>query len=140
MRLDATCAVLWDMDGVLVDSGDYHYIAWADTVAREGLPPYTREQFNASFGMDNRGVLTTLLGHEPDPAWLARVADEKEAAFRDALRGQATPLPGVIHWLARLKAAGVQQAVASSAPPAHIDLLIDTMDLRQYFNAVVSTP
>jgi len=139
MRLDAAYAVLWDMDGVLVDSGDFHYTAWAETVAREGLPAYTREQFNATFGMDNHGVLTTLLGHEPEPAWLARVADEKEAAFRDAIRGQAQPLPGVVHWLARLQAAGVRQAVASSAPPPNIDLLIDTMDLRQYFNAVVST-
>ncbi len=139
MQLDSTYAVLWDMDGVLVDSGDFHYIAWAETITREGLPPYTRAQFNASFGMDNRGVLTTLLGSEPEPAWLARVSDEKEAAFRDAIRGKAKPLPGVVSWLARLQAAGVRQAVASSAPPPNIDQLIDTMDLRQYFNAVVST-
>ena len=139
MQLDSTYAVLWDMDGVLVDSGDFHYTAWAETIAREGLPPYTREQFNASFGMDNRGVLTTLLGREPEPAWLARASDEKEAAFRHAIRGKAKPLPGVVSWLARLQAAGVRQAVASSAPPPNIDLLIDTMDLRQYFNAVVST-
>jgi HAD superfamily hydrolase (TIGR01509 family) len=139
MPLDSSCAVLWDMDGVLVDSGDFHYVAWAETVAREGLPPYTREQFNASFGMDNRGVLSMLLGREPEPAWLARVSDEKEAAFRDAIRGKARPLPGVVRWLARLRAAGVRQAVASSAPPPNIDLLIETMDLRQYFEAVVST-
>ena len=139
MALDSSCAVLWDMDGVLVDSGDFHFVAWAETVAREGLPPYTREQFNASFGMDNRGVLTRLLGREPEPAWLARVSDEKEAAFRDAIRGKAQPLPGVVRWLARLRAAGVRQAVASSAPPANIDLLLETMNLRQYFDAVVST-
>ena len=139
MQLGSTYAVLWDMDGVLVDSGDFHFIAWADAIAREGLPPYTRAQFNASFGMDNRGVLTMLLGREPELAWLARVSDEKEAAFRDAIRGKAAPLPGVVPWLARLKTAGVRQAVASSAPPPNIDLLIDTMDLRQYFNAVVST-
>lgn len=139
MPLDSSRAVLWDMDGVLVDSGDFHYVAWAETIAREGLAPYTRTQFNASFGMDNRGVLTTLLGREPEPGWLARVSDEKEAAFRDAIRGKAQPLPGVVRWLARLRAAGVRQAVASSAPPANIDLLLDTMNLRQYFEAVVST-
>ena len=138
MQLDRTYAVLWDMDGVLVDSGDFHYAAWVQTLAREGLP-YTREQFNAMFGMDNRGVLTTLLGHEPEAAWLAQVSDEKEAAFREAIVGKAEPLPGVVTWLARLKAAGVRQAVASSAPPANIDLLIDSLKLRPYFDAVVST-
>src|SRR5712692_10335047 len=137
-KTESAYGVLWDMDGVLVDSGEFHYVAWAETLAREGLP-YTREQFNATFGMDNRGVLTTLLGREPEPAWLARVSDEKEAAFRAAIRGQAEPLPGVLLWLARLQAAGVRQAVASSAPPANIDLLIDSLGLRQFFDAVVST-
>jgi len=138
MPLDGSYAVLWDMDGVLVDSGDFHYVAWVETLGRAGLA-YTREQFNAMFGMDNRGVLTTLLGHEPEAAWLAQVSDDKEAAFRAAIVGKMQPLPGVVPWLTRLKAAGVRQAVASSAPPANIDLLIDTLDLRQYFDTVVST-
>src|SRR5258708_22196151 len=138
MQLDATYAVLWDMDGVLVDSGEFHYVAWVETLAHEGLG-YTRDQFNAMFGMDNRGVLTTLLGREPEAAWLAQVSDEKEAAFREAILGKAEPLPGAVRWLTRLKAAGVRQAVASSAPPANIDLLIGSLDLRQYFDAVVST-
>jgi beta-phosphoglucomutase len=140
MRLqsEAIYGVLWDMDGVLVDSGDYHYRAWVQALEREGIS-YPPEMFRATFGMDNRGVLTNLLGREPDPAWLARVSDEKEAAFRDAIRGQAVPLPGVVLWLGRLQAAGVRQAVASSAPPANIDLLIDNLGLRNYFAAVVAT-
>ena len=44
-----TRAVLWDMDGTLVDSADYHWQAWRDTMAREGHP-ITRDQFLASFG------------------------------------------------------------------------------------------
>ena len=138
MSSDLTYAVLWDMDGVLVDTGDAHYRTWAAVLAREGLP-VTRAQFNATFGMDNLGVLTTLLGRPPEPGWLARISNEKEAAFRDDVRGKAQPLPGVVRWLGRLQAAGVRQAVASSAPPANIDQLIDGMALRPYFQAVVST-
>ncbi len=136
-RLNELWGVLWDMDGVLVDSGRYHYESWAEALRREGIG-YTLEQFRATFGMDNRGVLTTVLGHEPEAAWLARVADEKEAAFRDLIRGQAQPMPGVLDWLGRLKAAGARQAVASSAPPANIELLIDSLTLRPYFEAIVS--
>jgi HAD superfamily hydrolase (TIGR01509 family) len=130
--------VLWDMDGVLVDSGEFHFRAWAEALRREGLD-FTRQQFQATFGMDNRGVLTTVLGREPEPAWLESVAREKEAAFREAIRGRAEPMPGVVAWLGRLKAAGVRQAVASSAPPANIELLIDSLALRPYFDVVVST-
>jgi HAD superfamily hydrolase (TIGR01509 family) len=138
LKTESVYGVLWDMDGVLVDSGEFHYVAWAETLAREGRP-FTREQFKATFGMDNRGVLTALLGREPEAAWLARVSDDKEAAFRKAIRGKAEPLPGVVPWLGRLQAAGARQAVASSAPPANIDFLIDSLDLRKFFDAVVST-
>lgn len=138
LRLDGPYGVLWDMDGVLVDSGEFHFAAWVEALRREGLP-YTREQFRVMFGMDNRTFLTALLGREPEPAWLARVSDDKEAAFRDAIRGQAQPLPGVVSWLQRLQAAGARQAVASSAPQANVDLLIESLGLRAYFDALVST-
>jgi HAD superfamily hydrolase (TIGR01509 family) len=132
------CGVLWDMDGVLVDSGEFHFRSWVEALRREGMD-YTCAQFQATFGMDNRGVLMTLLGHEPEAAWLARVSDDKELAFRDAIRGKAELLPGVVTWLGRLRAAGVRQAVASSAPLANVDLLIDSLELRAFFDAVVST-
>jgi HAD superfamily hydrolase (TIGR01509 family) len=130
--------VLWDMDGVLVDSGDFHYRAWAAALAREGLA-LSRPQFNGMFGMDNRSFLTALLGREPEPGWLGRVSEDKELAFREAIRGQVQPLPGVIAWLQRLRAAGARQAVASSAPQANVDLLIDSLGLSSYFDALVST-
>src|SRR6266849_622005 len=86
--------VLWDLDGVLVDTGAFHYAAWVETLARVGLA-FSPEMFRATFGMDNRGVLTTLLGREPDAEFLRRISDEKEANFREAIRGKAQPLPGV---------------------------------------------
>jgi HAD superfamily hydrolase (TIGR01509 family) len=129
--------VLWDMDGVLVDTGQLHYETWAEALGRAGVE-YSHEMFHRTFGMENRGVLTTVLGREPDDAFLAEVSGRKESRFRDLIRGQAAPMAGVVDWLQRLKAQGVLQAVASSAPLANIDLLIDSLGLRQYFDAVVS--
>jgi beta-phosphoglucomutase len=99
---------------------------------------YTPEMFHRTFGMENRGVLTTVLGREPDDEFLAQVGGRKESRFRDLIQGKAAPMPGVVHWLQRLKAYGARQAVASSAPLANIDLLIDSLGLRQYFHGVVS--
>lgn len=130
-------AVLWDMDGVLIDTGALHFQTW-DTVLTPLGVTLTQALFRETFGMNNLGVMTTLLGAEPPPDLLARVSDAKEAAFRDLIRGTAQPLPGVMDWLARLRAAGVRQAVASSAPPENIAAIVDELGIRPYFAALVS--
>ena len=129
--------VLWDLDGVLVDTGEFHFQAWSGLLPGYGIP-FTHELFRATFGMNNAGILTTLLGHKPTPELLAEISDRKEQRFREAVRGRAQPLPGVLAWLERLKAAGLRQAIASSAPPANIDALVDELGLRAYFEAIVS--
>ena len=49
-------AALWDMDGTLLDSAQYHWLAWRDTLADEGHP-ITYEQFVATFGQRNDTIL-----------------------------------------------------------------------------------
>jgi beta-phosphoglucomutase family hydrolase len=132
-----TQAVLWDMDGVLIDTGPLHFQTWVEALEPLGVT-LTPELFRATFGMNNRGVMTTVLGSEPEAGLLARVSDAKEAAFRELIRGAAQPLPGVRAWLARLRAAGVKQAVASSGPPENIAAIVDELGIRAFFDALVS--
>jgi HAD superfamily hydrolase (TIGR01509 family) len=129
--------VIWDMDGVLVDTGDLHYDAWCQALPEFGLiMPY--DHFRDTFGMNNRGVLTSLLGRTPEPELLARISDSKESAFRRLARGNVDVLPGVREWLGGLKDAGYKQAIASSAPQANIDVLVEALGLRNFFQALVS--
>lgn len=130
-------AVLWDMDGVLIDTGALHYETWAAALTPRGFT-LTPELFQATFGMNNRGVLTTLFGYEPEAALMAQITDEKEVAFRRLVRGTARPLPGVLTWLARLQTAGVRQAVASSGPPENIAAVVDELGIGPYFDTLVS--
>jgi HAD superfamily hydrolase (TIGR01509 family) len=129
--------VLWDMDGVLVDSGEFHFQAWSEVLPEYGIA-FSRESFRAVFGMNNARTLTALFGQPPAPELVAEISDRKERRFRQAIRGRAQPLPGVLDWLERLKSAGWRQAVASSAPPENVDALVDELDLRVTFDALVS--
>jgi beta-phosphoglucomutase family hydrolase len=129
--------VIWDMDGVLVDTGEFHFQAWSRALPEYGIP-FSRELFAATFGMNNAGILEVLLGQPPAPELLTEISERKEQLFRRAVRGRVQPLPGVLAWLERLKAAGMQQAIASSAPPANIDALVDELGLRDYFDAIAS--
>jgi beta-phosphoglucomutase len=129
--------VLWDMDGVLVDTAEFHFQTWLEALSTYDIP-LTRESFRATFGMNNAGTLTALLGEAPSPELLAEIGERKERQFRQAIRGQVRPLPGVLPWLERLRSEGVRQAVASSAPPANIDVLLDELGLRPFFDVIGS--
>jgi beta-phosphoglucomutase family hydrolase len=129
--------VLWDMDGVLVSTGDFHFQAWSKTLPERGIP-FTREQFRATFGMNNTGILKLLLGKTADPDLINEISESKEQTFREAIKGQVVPLPGALEWLNRLQAWRVKQAIASSAPIANIDALVDELGIRPHFAALVS--
>ncbi len=129
--------VLWDMDGVLVDTGELHFQVWSEVLAELGVP-FNRDLFSRTFGMTNAGALPLWFGRPLDAARITHIGDDKEARFRAAAHGNVAPLPGVRLWLERLQAQGIPQAVASSAPQANIEVLVDALELRPYFAALVS--
>jgi phosphoglycolate phosphatase-like HAD superfamily hydrolase len=133
----AISGVLWDMDGVLADTGELHFQSWVMALSEVGIP-FDRKKFRQTFGMNNKGILSILLGHPPEPSFLANVSDRKESLFRQMIRGKVHPMPGVQTWLERLQSMDYRQAVASSATIASIDALVDEMQIRSYFSAIVS--
>jgi len=130
-------AVLWDMDGVIVDTYNGHLVAWKQALAEAGVD-FTEETFLQTFGMNNRLILTHVFGHEPDETLLSQISERKEELFRREMKNTVKVLPGVIDWLGKFKAWGVKQAVASSAPQANIDAILDEFLLREYFDADVA--
>jgi beta-phosphoglucomutase len=130
-------AVLWDMDGVLVDSGELHYQSWLETLTTQSIP-FDREKFRSTFGMNNNGILTILLGKPPEADFLEMVSDRKEGLFRELIHGRLQLLPGVLGWLEQIHERGTLQAVASSAPQANIQATMDELNIRQYFSALIS--
>ena len=129
--------VLWDMDGVLVDTGEAHFDSWRQVLAEQGVP-FSRGDFARTFGMNNAGILALLLDEELSAGEVQAIGDRKEVLFRQLVKGNARLLPGVLMWLARLESMGIRQAIASSAPQKNIDVLVDELDVRHYFEAIVS--
>jgi beta-phosphoglucomutase len=131
-------AVLWDLDGTLVDSAEFHWRAWRDVMAEEGLP-VTYEQFVHSFGKRNDLILSGWLGADADPGRMSRLSEEKESRFRALVRAHGIePLPGVREWVARLYGEGWRQAIATSAPRLNLETLVDAMKMREFFGAGVA--
>ena len=137
-RNGAGRAVLWDLDGTLVDSGDSHWRAWRETMRAEGIE-LTYPQFLASFGQRNDRILGAWLGAGVGPDRIRRIGDAKEAMYRDLARREGlVVLPGAREWVTRLREAGWRQAIASSAPRANVDVMLETVDMRDSIDAIIS--
>jgi len=80
-------AVLWDMDGVLVDSAEYHYAAWREALAQEGVD-LSYDAFRATFGQRNDTILRHLLGPNLPDSEVARIGDLKDVSSE--LTGQGS--------------------------------------------------
>lgn len=131
-------AVLWDLDGTLVDSGELHWVAWRDAMAAEGVP-ITREMFEATFGWKNDPILRRWLGDDAAEDRKLAIADGKERAYRAALRQAGlAPLPGAREWVERLHADGWRQAICSSAPRANIEAVLEVTRLAHDFEVIVA--
>jgi beta-phosphoglucomutase family hydrolase len=130
-------AVLWDMDGVLVDTGEFHFTAWKQTFEELGIA-FDKEDFRATFGMNNAGILEWVYGRKPEPEEVARVSEKKEVLFRKLIKGKAKPLPGVLDWLRQFQVWGIKQAITSSAPPKNIEVLVAELKIKDHFDAIVS--
>ena len=136
--MSAARAVLWDMDGTLIDSKEFHWISWRNTMAKEGIA-ITRGQFLASFGQRNDSIIPQWLGASATPERVDRIANAKEELYRHLiLRDGISPLPGVATWLHRLHEHGWLQAIASSAPRANIDVVLAALSATHIFQGIVS--
>jgi beta-phosphoglucomutase family hydrolase len=136
--MTASRAVLWDMDGTLVDSAEYHWQAWRDTMARLGSP-ITHEQFLATFGQRNDSILRQWLGEKATPDLIQRIGDTKEALYRQHVRERGIEaLPGVSDWVHRLHQQGWRQAIASAAPRANIETILEVLHFTDCFEKTVS--
>lgn len=130
-------AILWDMDGVLADTSQLHFATWEHVLNEQGIP-FDRKKFQLIYGLKNRDLLPFLAGKHLEPEWIDLIADQKELAFRQSLRDHLSLLPGVLDWLKRFNSWGYKQAVASSAPPENVEAVVDELNIRKYFDALVT--
>ena len=131
-------ALLWDMDGTLLDSSDYHWLSWREVLAAEGFE-LTRERFAESFGRRNDATIRAYFGEGFPLSEVERIGAIKEAHYRDMVRSYGVDLlPGVATWLERLKADGWRQALATSASLLNIEAILGGLKIAHFFDAAVS--
>lgn len=130
-------AVLWDMDGTLIDSMPYHVEAWQELLEPMGYH-FTMEELLRTFGLRNEEIVRDHLKLDRPYADLQRLIEEKEVRYRALVRERGLDLlPGAQHWLDYFRTNGWPQAIASSAPNRNVAAVLQATDLKAYMSTIV---
>ncbi len=135
--VDSGKGVIFDLDGVLIDSGWAHKQAWFDLAEREGLE-FSDKFFYDTFGMQNAQIIPMLLGRELASVELEEMSEWKEQRYRDIVSERLTLSPGAERLLAELKEKGFRLAIGSSTPKANLELTFKCLKLDNYINEYVT--
>lgn len=133
----ATHGVIFDVDGVLVDSYDAHFRSWRDVLAEHGLD-MTEDAFAKTFGRTSREIIAKFWGDDVDPTRAREIDDRKEALYRELIAERFPAMAGAAELIDALVAAGFALAVGSSAPPENVLLTLDALGRREAFAAMVT--
>ncbi len=133
-----TKAVLFDMDGVLVDSAQAHYQAWK-TIAKHFDRELDFASFAPTMGTNNPTTIAALFGDRFTPMQVWNISVAKEELFRNAIRKNFTPIKGASELLPALRDAGWKMALASSATPENVKYVMDLLPNSELLTVRVDT-
>lgn len=134
---NAIRAVLFDLDGTLVDNMSFHIEAWIETgrlFGRELTPEHIQREFS---GRKNEELLPQVAGRPLEAAEIARLAEQKEARYRELYTPHMRLHGGVAELLDELAARGVAVGIASAAPRKNRELVLNGLGLASRIATVV---
>jgi beta-phosphoglucomutase len=136
LTLNPELALLFDLDGVVIDSMPTHTLAWAPYLERHGIDPSDIEA--RMHGKRNDELVRDLFGSHLEDAAVFEHGAAKERLFRELIGAtlEAKLVPGVREFLAEASKT-VPLAVGTNAEPANVDFTLDGAGVRQYFRAIV---
>lgn len=130
-------SVIFDMDGVLADTGPIHFNSWVK-MAKEIGYHFSKEFFEKTFGQQSPTIVRKLVGHGIEQVLVENWATRKEQYYREMVKDKLKPLPGVKRIIQELKSYGFKLAVGSSGPRENVELLINTLKLKEDFDVLIS--
>ncbi|MBX2971233.1 MAG: HAD family phosphatase [Cyclobacteriaceae bacterium] len=129
-------AVVFDMDGVIVDTNPTHKIAIQQFCARYGFDLSEEELRTKVYGRTNRDWITNLFVTLTEEQ-LEAYGFEKEQLFRELYAPIIEPVKGLVTFLELLKTNNIPRSIATSAPRANVDFILNATGIGHYFDTIL---
>jgi len=134
-----TKAVIFDLDGTLIDNNSYHRITWEKYLEKIGKK-ISEEEFNANMnGRTNEDAIKYIFGKETSNEEALKHTLEKEALYREIYKPFIKPITGLIGFLDILKRKNIMMAIATSGIQPNIDFMFENILIKKYFRVIVNS-
>lgn len=132
-------AFLFDLNGTMIDDMEYHAKAWSDILNNDLKAGLTYNEVKAQMYGKNDELLVRVFGENYfKPERMQELSIEKERRYQKAYLPELKLIDGLEDFLKEAKQQGIKLAIGSAAIPFNIDFVLDNLDIRNYFNAIVS--
>jgi len=132
-------AVIFDLDGTLLDNNSYHLKSWLEYLKSIGRS-ITEQEYNANInGRTNTDVIKYIYGRQMSDEEILKYTLEKEALYRELYKPFIKPIDGLIDFLRIVKEKEIPMAIATSGIQPNIDFMFEEVPIRQYFQEVVNS-
>jgi beta-phosphoglucomutase len=132
-------AFLFDLNGTMIDDMAFHVDVWHDLVVNQFGSSFTKDQVKAQMYGKNEEVLVRIFGDKKfSPSELATISINKEKEYQRIYKPHLRLLPGLDNFLQQAFVAKIKMAIGSAAIPFNIDFVLDNLNIRHYFGAIVS--
>ncbi|MBQ4079491.1 MAG: HAD family phosphatase [Thermoguttaceae bacterium] len=129
--------IIFDMDGVLINSNAAHLASWKKIAAQDGVS-FSDEVFWKTFGMTSEYIVEKYWGNTTlTTKQISAIVDRKETAFRESVKEFVQPIEGSVDFVRFLLKKGYKMAVGSSAPRVNVEYVLDWLEIRDCFNECV---
>ncbi|MBC6491449.1 HAD family hydrolase [Flavihumibacter stibioxidans] len=132
-------AFLFDLNGTMIDDMGYHVVAWTDILNNELKAGLSYEQVKAQMYGKNDELLERVFGEARfSPEEMLTISMEKERRYQQAFFPELKLIAGLGELLESAREERVRMAIGSAAIPFNIDFVLDNLQLRHYFETIVS--
>jgi len=130
-------AIIFDIDGTLIDNNEYHKETWKLFCSKYNCDITDKEFKEFFLGNTNDRIIRYIFGEDTTQEQIKEYATEKEALYRQIYAPHIVPIKGIYELLREFKTNNIKCGVGSSAPPENVAFSIEKTNTKEYFSAVI---